>query len=152
MDVIKLNIESGKNKNQSLTSRLSAIEEIAQYGAMKQKILNKNLEDYIAKHEAKLIADLRKKLEEERSEKQTRLLDEEKMRRQQLHYMKCPQCGMGLQEVQFINTGVWICEECTGIWLKQGRLENIMKEQGSFINKMCDKIGLTKLMYRLTRR
>ena len=152
METVKSDFGTVKTKNQSLTNRLSAIEEIAQYGAMKQKILNKNLEDYIAKHEAKLIADLRKKLEEERSEKQTRLLDEEKMRRQQLHYMKCPQCGMGLQEVQFINTGVWVCEECTGIWLKHGRLENIMKEQGSFLNRMCDKIVLTKLMYRLTRR
>jgi len=152
MKTIKSIFQTGKSKNQSLTSRLSEIEEIASYGMRKQKILNKNLENYIAKHEAKLIADLRKKLEQERTEKQTRLLDEEKMIRQQLHYMKCPDCGMNLQEVQFINNIVWVCEECTGIWLKHGRLENIMKEQGSFLNKMCDKIGLTKLMYRLMRR
>lgn len=151
MDTIKGNVETGKSKNQSLANKLSTIQEISQYGMMKQKILNRRLEDYIAGHEAKLIADLRKKLEEERSDKQTKLLDEEKLRRQQLHYMKCPCCGMSLQEVKFINTMVWVCEGCVGIWLKQGKLENIMKEEGSFLNKLCDRIGVTKLMGKLMR-
>jgi len=46
METVKSDFGTVKTKNQSLTNRLSAIEEIAQYGAMKQKILNKNLEDY----------------------------------------------------------------------------------------------------------
>ena len=63
-------------------------------------------------------------------------LDEEKKRLKELHYMKCPKCGMQLIEIDYRGIKVDKCSGCEGIWLDAGELEAVSK---------LEKTGLEKL-------
>lgn len=83
-------------------------------------------EEYIARMEF----ERRKKLE---AEKQVKLIEEEKKKLKELHFMHCPKCGMGLVEIDYKSIRVDKCSGCEGIWLDAGELESISNlEQGSF--------------------
>ncbi len=86
-------------------------------------------EEYIARMEY----EKKKKIEEE---KHKRLADEEKKRLKELHYMRCPKCGMELIEIDYKGIKVDKCSECEGIWLDAGELEAVSK---------LEKTGLDKL-------
>jgi nitrate/TMAO reductase-like tetraheme cytochrome c subunit len=86
-------------------------------------------EEYIARMEY----EKKKKLEEE---KHKRLAEEEKKRLKELHYMRCPKCGMELIEIDYKGIKVDKCSECEGIWLDAGELEAVSR---------LEKTGLDKL-------
>ncbi len=86
-------------------------------------------EEYFARMEF----ERKKKVEEEKHRK---LSDEEKKRLKELHYMRCPKCGMELIEIAYKNIKVDECSECEGIWLDAGELETVSK---------LEKTGLDKL-------
>jgi Zn finger protein HypA/HybF involved in hydrogenase expression len=86
-------------------------------------------EEYFARMEF----ERKKKVEEE---KHSKLSDEEKKRLKELHYMRCPKCGMKLIEIDYKNIKVDECSECEGIWLDAGELETVSK---------LEKTGLDKL-------
>lgn len=86
-------------------------------------------EEYIARMEYERL----KKLEHEKHKK---LAEEEKKRLKELHYMRCPKCGMELIEIDYKGIKVDKCSECEGIWLDAGELEAISK---------LEKTGLDKL-------
>ena|SRR4030067_112264 len=75
-------------------------------------------------HFARLEFERKKKLEEERHKK---LAEEEKKRLKELHYMKCPKCGMELIEIDYKGIRVDKCSECEGVWLDAGELETISR-------------------------
>src|SRR3990172_6075518 len=75
----------------------------------------------------------KKKLEEE---KHKRLAAEEKKKRKELHFMKCPKCGMELIEIDYNKIKIDKCSECDGVWLDAGEMEQVAK---------MDKMGLDKL-------
>ena len=70
-------------------------------------------EEHIARQEA----ECRRKLVAER---QAKLLAEEQDQARALHFMKCPKCGMQLEEVAFCDVRVDKCFSCEGLWLDQG--------------------------------
>jgi len=74
-----------------------------------------------------------KKAEEEKTKK---LAGEEKKKRKELHYMKCPKCGMELVEIDYKEIKIDKCSECAGVWLDAGEMEQVAK---------MDKTGLDKL-------
>jgi len=82
---------------------------------------------------ARLEFEKRKKIEEEKQEK---LAKEEKQRLKDLHYKKCPKCGMDLIEIDYKNIKVDKCSGCEGIWLDPGELEAVSN---------LEKTGLEKL-------
>ena len=90
-----------------------------------------------SEREAEFIARMefgkRKKLEEE---KHRQLKGEERKKLKNLHYMRCPKCGMELIEIDYKEIKVDKCSECDGIWLDAGELETISK---------LEKTGLDKL-------
>jgi hypothetical protein len=86
-------------------------------------------EEYFARMEF----ERKRKIEDE---KHRTLLAEEKKRLKELHYMKCPKCGMELIEIDYRTIKVDKCSECEGIWLDAGELETISK---------LEKTGLEKL-------
>jgi hypothetical protein len=45
-----------------------------------------------------------------------------------LHFMRCPKCGLGLQEVKIMGIDADICFVCHGVFLDRGELETILKE------------------------
>jgi hypothetical protein len=74
-----------------------------------------------------------KKKEQEESLK--RLEQEEKKRLKDLHYMRCPKCGMELIEINYKNIAVDKCSSCEGIWLDAGELEAISVLERGSLNK-----------------
>jgi hypothetical protein len=75
----------------------------------------------------------RRKVEEE---KQRKLAEEEKKKLRDLHYMKCPKCGMELIEIDYKGIKVDKCSSCEGIWLDAGELESISKLQKRSLDRL----------------
>ena len=86
-------------------------------------------EEYFARMEY----ERRKKVEEER---QNKIAVEEKKRLKELHFMRCPKCGMQLIEIDYKGIKVDKCSECEGIWLDAGEMEAASR---------LEKAGLDKL-------
>ncbi len=51
----------------------------------------------------------------------------ELVRLKALHHMRCPKCGLPLQEVKFKKIDVDVCFACHGVFLDQGELEHILQ-------------------------
>lgn len=64
------------------------------------------------------------------------MLAEEKKRLKELHYMRCPKCGMELIEVPYKNLKIDKCSSCSGIWLDAGELEKITKFEKGALDKL----------------
>jgi hypothetical protein len=92
-------------------------------------------EEYVARMEF----ERRKKTEEEKHKK---LREEEKKKLKELHYMRCPKCGMELIEIDYKGIEVDKCSECGGIWLDAGELDAVSK---------LEKTGLDKLFSVFTK-
>ena len=75
----------------------------------------------------------KKKIESERHEK---LAEKEKSRLKELHYMRCPKCGMELIEIQYKGIEVDKCSECEGIWLDASELDAIFGSDGPSLKKL----------------
>ena len=86
-------------------------------------------EEYFARQEV----ERGRKLAEER---QAKLLAEERERERTLHCMKCPKCGMQLEEIAFGDVRIDKCFSCEGLWLDKGELELIRQKEGGFIGRM----------------
>jgi hypothetical protein len=80
-------------------------------------------EEYFLKQEAER---RRKHAEEQRS----KMEQQERERLRELHHMKCPKCGMDLQEVTFGEVRVDKCFSCEGIWLDHGELDRLTRKEG----------------------
>ena len=50
-------------------------------------------------------------------------------RLKELHFMKCPKCGLDLQEVRYAGIDVDVCFACAGVFLDRGELEHIHKRE-----------------------
>lgn len=69
-------------------------------------------------------------------EKHRILAAEEKKRLRDLHFMRCPKCGMELVELDYKTIKIDKCSECAGVWLDAGELEEVSK---------LEKAGLDRL-------
>ena len=47
----------------------------------------------------------------------------------ELHFMKCPKCGLDLHEVKYAGLDVDVCFACRGVFLDQGELESIVRHE-----------------------
>ena len=86
-------------------------------------------EEYFARIEF----EKRKQIEEE---KQKKMIEEEKKRLRELHFMRCPKCGMQLIEIDYKNIKVDKCSGCDGIWLDAGEIEAVSKLEKSGMDKL----------------
>lgn len=86
-------------------------------------------EQYFARQEAER---RRKQAQEGREQ----LAAEERERVRALHFMKCPKCGMQLEEIAVGDVRVDKCVSCEGIWLDRGELEVIRDKQGGFMGRL----------------
>ncbi|MBU2514101.1 zf-TFIIB domain-containing protein [bacterium] len=86
-------------------------------------------EEYIARQEFE-------KLQKIKAEKQLKLAEEEKTRLRELHYMRCPKCGMELIEIGYRGVMIDECSGCEGIWLDAGELEAISKFKKTNLDKL----------------
>src|SRR5690242_21642194 len=88
-------------------------------------------EEYFARQEA----ERRRKLAEER---QAQLQEEERQHQRTLHFMKCPKCGMQLEEIAFGDVRVDKCFNCEGIWLDSGELERLQTKEAGFVGRLLN--------------
>jgi len=93
---------------------------------MSQK--NENEEEYFIRLEFERA----KKVEEELKKK---MLEDEKNSLKELHYMRCPKCGMQLVEIDYRGIKIDKCTECDGAWLDHGELEAIVNLDKSVISR-----------------
>ena len=91
-------------------------------------------EEYFARQEA----ERRRKLAAER---QAKLLAEERERARVLHLMKCPKCGMQLEEIAFGDVRIDKCFSCDGLWLDKGELDLIREREAGFMGRMLSVFG-----------
>lgn len=80
-------------------------------------------EEYFAREEIEKKRKLALQQSEEMAVKQREEL-------KQLHYMKCPKCGMDLQTLTKGKVDIDTCFNCQGVWLDAGELDQIVS-QGS---------------------
>ncbi len=90
---------------------------------------SENEEEFVARMEYVRL----KKIEEE---KHKNLEEAEKKRLRELHFMKCPKCGMELIALDYQGIEVDKCAECEGIWLDAGELESVSMLEKSGIDKL----------------
>lgn len=88
-----------------------------------------NEEEYFAKEQA----ELKRKLAKER---EAQLQTEEREQRRARHFMKCPKCGMDLEEITLGDVRVDKCFGCEGMWLDSGEIETIVKSESGFMGKL----------------
>jgi DNA repair exonuclease SbcCD ATPase subunit len=77
---------------------------------------------------------LRRKLAEQR---RAEIMAEERLRASTLHHMKCPKCGMQLEEITFSDVRIDKCFSCDGIWLDKGELDVIRSKEGFMERMWC---------------
>jgi len=80
-------------------------------------------EEYFAREE---IEKKRKLALEQAAEKAAKQREELK----QLHWMKCPKCGMDLQTLKQGNVEIETCFNCHGIFLDAGELDQLVAQHG----------------------
>jgi hypothetical protein len=86
-------------------------------------------EEYISRMEF----ERKKKIEEEKHKK---LAADEKKRLKELHYMRCPKCGMELIEVEYKSLKIDKCSECEGVWLDSGELDSVSKLEKQGLDRL----------------
>lgn len=74
-----------------------------------------------------------KKLEEEKRKK---LVDADKAKLKELHFMKCPKCGMDLVEIDYKKIKIDKCSACEGIWLDAGELDAVADLEKGALDKL----------------
>lgn len=79
----------------------------------------------------------RKKIQEERLEA---MKDEEKLKLKETHWMRCPKCGMQLEELHLSGVEVDKCTSCGGIYLDAGELETILSLNDVSLMKRLFKV------------
>ena len=53
----------------------------------------------------------------------------DRRRLKELHWMRCPKCGMEMHEVVYRGMDVDVCFSCNGIFLDQGELAHLQKPE-----------------------
>ncbi len=75
----------------------------------------------------------KKKMEHE---KHLKLAEEEKKRLKDVHFMRCPKCGMELIEIDYHHIKIDKCSECEGVWLDAGEFESVSKLEKNALDKL----------------
>ncbi|HEY6907945.1 MAG TPA: zf-TFIIB domain-containing protein [Myxococcales bacterium] len=83
-------------------------------------------DEYFAREDAER---LRKLAAEQRKS----LADAERDALRKQHFMRCPKCGMELQEIRFRGVQVDRCFSCNGTWLDAGEVEKLAGPGGDSV-------------------
>jgi len=63
------------------------------------------------------------------------MADHEKAQAKELHWMKCPKCGMDLATVDFHGVSIDRCTACGGMYFEAGELEEVLKREHGFLHR-----------------
>jgi hypothetical protein len=90
---------------------------------------SKKEEEYFARQ----LFEEKQKIEQE---KQRKLAAAERRKAKELHFMKCPKCGMNLVEIDYRNIKVDRCSACEGVWLDSGELAQVVRLEKSALDRL----------------
>ena len=90
---------------------------------------SKKEEEYFAKQ----MFEEKQKIEQD---KQRNLVAAERRKAKELHFMKCPKCGMNLVEIDYRNLKVDRCSACEGVWLDSGELAQVVKLEKGALDRL----------------
>ena len=90
---------------------------------------SKKEEEYFARQ----MFEQQQKIEQE---KQRHLAAAERRKAKELHFMKCPKCGMNLVEIDYRNIKVDRCSACEGVWLDSGELAQVVKLEKGALDRL----------------
>jgi hypothetical protein len=77
------------------------------------------------------------KLRKAREEEARRLSEEQRRKARELHFMKCPKCGMDLQEITYHQVTLDKCFSCGGLWFDEGEIDHVKAaEAGGFLTSL----------------
>ena len=65
----------------------------------------------------------------------TKVLADDKRKLKEIHFMRCPKCGMELIEIDYKGIKVDKCSECQGVWLDAGELEAVAGLEKSALDR-----------------
>ena len=82
---------------------------------------------------AKQMFEEKQKIEQD---KQRNLVAAERRKAKELHFMKCPKCGMNLVEIDYRNLKVDRCSACEGVWLDSGELAQVVKLEKGALDRL----------------
>jgi hypothetical protein len=88
-------------------------------------------EEYIARQEA--VAKHKAAVEKARK---LQAAEQEELRK--LHHMKCPKCGMDLEEMVVRGVRIDKCHHCNGTWLDAGELETLAGHGSDVLSRIAD--------------
>jgi len=90
-------------------------------------------DEFFLKMEAERLKKYRSELDKKR--------DEIKSGQKHDHWMKCPKCGIDLEEVKYQEVMIDRCNKCQGIWLDAGELDLLVKCEApaGFLGKLFGK-------------
>ena len=86
-------------------------------------------DEYFAKQEL----ERRKKWAEEQRAK---MATAEKERLKEMHFMKCPKCGMDLATLEFHGIKIDKCASCGGSWFDAGEIEQLLQHEKGMFDKV----------------
>jgi Zn-finger nucleic acid-binding protein len=74
------------------------------------------------------------RLKKQREQASKAILEAEKTKLKDLHFMHCPKCGMEMNEVEFRDVMIDACFCCGGMYLDKGEIDKILahQETGNF--------------------
>jgi hypothetical protein len=87
------------------------------------------INEYFAQIEKEL-----KKQTGENNKKQTPKDEKDKIR--ELHFMKCPKCGIDLIEIDFKDIKIDECSSCRGMWLDAGEFDALAKIEKPVLERL----------------
>ena len=100
----------------------------------------KKEEEWIRENERKLFEELKRKREERVKAQMEEESSKEQEELKKLHYMCCPKCGHGMEEMPLEGLKVDRCTFCEGIFFDRGELEELMQkkveEKKNFFRKL----------------
>lgn len=76
------------------------------------------------------------RLKKSQEENQKKLAIDQRVKEKELHYMKCPKCGMNLVEIDYKKIKVDKCSECEGLWLDAGELDMVAQMDKGSLEKL----------------
>ena len=60
----------------------------------------------------------------------------ERQKLRELHFMKCPKCGMDLIEIDFKGMKIDECSSCRGMWLDAGEFDALAKIEKPVLERL----------------
>ena len=67
---------------------------------------------------------------------------EERKRLRELHFMRCPKCGMEMVELPFRNVQIDRCTACGGTYFDQGEIEKLLQDSRGLLSGLKGLLGV----------